>query len=48
MKGQFYGKGAVHCKVYGHTAMIRAKTAEPILAMYMSYDVLLQGGAFWR
>jgi len=24
------GKGASHCKVYGHSAAICAKTAEPI------------------
>jgi len=30
-KGNFKGGGGgVHCKVYGHTAVICAKTAEPI------------------
>ena len=29
-KGNFEGKGASHCKVEGHSAVICAKTAEPI------------------
>ena len=29
-RGDFEGKGVPHCKVYGHSAIICAKTAEPI------------------
>jgi len=28
--GNFEGKGAFHCKVQGHSAVICAKTAEPM------------------
>ena len=29
-RGNFEGKGAPHCKVYGHAAVICAKTSEPL------------------
>ena len=35
------GKGAPHCKIYGHSAVICAKTSEPI---YMPFGLLARMG----
>jgi len=53
-RGNYEGRRGTHCKVYGHSTMSYAKTAEPIenpLGVWTRVGPrkhVLGGGAYWR